>query len=151
MQFTRANPYAAYQKTGITTASQGKLVVMLYQGAVKALSSAYDCFSLDPVTKREIIKAPLIESYGKHVLKAQEIIGELQASLDMEKGGQISKNLMSLYIYFNQELTSASINKDKRKITFVLDMMKQLSSAWESASNTTTTTNVAQPAVNIQG
>ncbi len=151
MPFARGNPYAAYQKTGITTASQGKLVVMLYQGAVRELSAAADCFSFDSVSKTDSIKAPLIESYGKHVVKAQEIIGELQASLDMEKGGQISKNLMSLYIYFNQELTAASINKDKRKISFVLDMMRQLSSAWETASNTTTTTNVAQPVLNIQG
>jgi len=151
MPFGRSNPYAAYQNTGIKTASQGKLVVMLYQGAVKELSAANACFSIDESTKKETIKAPLIEAYGKHILKAQEIIGELQVSLDMEKGGQISTNLMSLYVYFNQELQSASIGRDKKKLTFVLDMMRQLTSAWETAASTTTTTNVAQPALNIQG
>lgn len=151
MQISRGSPYAAYQNTGIKTASQGKLVVMLYQGAVKALMSANDCFSIDEKTKKETIKAPLIETYGKQILKAQEIIGELQVSLDMEKGGDIAKNLLSLYVYFNQELQTASISRDRKKLTFVLDMMKQLSSAWETAANTTTTTNVAQPALNIQG
>jgi len=58
---------------------------------------------------------------------------------------------MSLYVYFNQELSAASITKDKKKLTFVLDMMRQLSSAWETAANSTQTTNVAQPALNIQG
>ncbi len=151
MQFRRGNPYAAYQDTGIKTASQGKLVVMLYQGAIRELSAANDCFSLDATTRQETIKPPLIEGFGKHILKAQEIIGELQVSLDMEKGGEIAKNLMSLYVYFNQELSAASITKDKKKLTFVLDMMRQLSSAWETAANSTQTTNVAHPALNIQG
>lgn len=151
MQFRRGSPYAAYQDTGIKTASQGKLVVMLYQGAIRELSAANDCFSLDATTRQETIKPPLIEGFGKHILKAQEIIGELQVSLDMEKGGEIAKNLMSLYVYFNQELSAASITKDKKKLTFVLDMMRQLSSAWETAANSTQTTNVAQPALNIQG
>ena len=69
----------------------------------------------------------------------------------MEKGGDLAKNLMSLYVYFNQELSAASITKDKKKVTFVLDMMRQLTSAWETAANSTQTTNVAQPTLNIQG
>lgn len=152
MQFVRrGNPYTAYQDTGIKTASQGKLVVMLYQGAVREISAAVDCFSMDPNTRQEIIKPQMIESFGKHILKAQELIGELQVSLNMEQGGEIAKNLMSLYVYFNQELSTASITKNKKKVTFVLDMMKQLASAWETAANRTQTTNVAQPTLNIQG
>ena len=145
MPFGTRNPYAAYQSTGIKTASQGSLVVMLYRGAVKELTAADACFGADGK-----IAAPLIEKYGKHVLKAQEIIGELQASLNMDVGDN-SNNLMSLYIYFNHELTTASINKDRKKLQFVLDMMRQLTGAWETAATTTTATNIAQPVVNIQG
>ena len=151
MPFNRGNPYAAYQKTGITTASQGKLVVMLYQGAVRELNAAVECFSTDPTTRADTIKPQLIEQFGKHVVRAQEIIGELQASLDMEKGVDIAQNLMSLYVYFNQELSDAVVHKDRKKITFVLDMMKQLLSAWETAASTTVATNEAHSAVNIQG
>ena len=34
------NAYTAYQKTNINTASQGRLVVLLYEGAIKQLSTA---------------------------------------------------------------------------------------------------------------
>ncbi|MEI5579582.1 flagellar export chaperone FliS, partial [Streptomyces brasiliscabiei] len=78
------------------TASPAELVVLLYEGAVKKLSSASSQFSADgtiPVSK--------IESFSVDVLRAQEIITELQVSLDMERGGELSRSLMSLYIYFN--------------------------------------------------
>ena len=41
------NPYAAYQTTAVKTASQGKLVVMLYQGAERELTSALNSFDSD--------------------------------------------------------------------------------------------------------
>ena len=47
--------------------------------------------------------------------KTQAIITELEVSLDMEKGGEIAKNLMALYVYFNEELMNAGINKNKEK------------------------------------
>ncbi len=141
------NPYAAYQKTAVSTASQGKLVVMLYQGVSRELTAARDCFDFDGN-----IAAANIEAYGKHILKAQEIINELQVSLDMERGGQISQNLMSLYVYFNHELMDANISKSKKKLDFVLDMIKQLGGAWETAvSNTAPAHQSIQPALNITG
>ena len=140
------NPYAAYQNAAVKTASQGKLVVLLYQGAEKELSSAYDCFEFG-----EKIPAANIENYGKHIVKAQEIINELQVSLDMDKGGQISQNLMSLYVYFNQELMTANINQDKKKLSFVLDMIKQLGAAWETASTKASAPQTVQQTLNIKG
>ena len=110
MAFT--NPYAAYQNTAVKTASQGKLVVMLYETAVKQLAAAIKCFD----EKTGKVPANTIETYSNHIMKTQEIINELQVSLDMDKGGQIAQNLMSLYVYFNRELMDANINKDKEKI-----------------------------------
>ena len=55
-------------------------------------------------------------------------------SLDMDAGGDISKNLMSLYIYFNQELLNISISHDREKITFIQDMLMQLRDAWAEAA-----------------
>lgn len=142
------NPYAAYQTTAVKTASQGKLVVLLYQGVVRELSAAQQCF--DPSEK---LPATEIEAFGKHIMKAQEIINELQVSLDMDKGGQIAQNLMSLYVYFNKELMNASINQDKTKLQQILDMIKDLCSAWEAASQNTAADSVpqAQRTLNITG
>ena len=141
------NPYAAYQTTAVKTASQGKLVVMLYQGMEKELSAAKKCFGDD-----DKIPASNIEAYGKHIMKTQEIINELQVSLDMEKGGQIAQNLMSLYVYFNQELTSANINQDKKKLSFIVDMIRQLTAAWETADiQADTSSQRVQQTLNIKG
>lgn len=140
------NPFAAYQTTAVKTASQGKLVVMLYQGAEKELSAALSCFDNDGT-----ILAPSIEKFGKHVMKAQEIINELQVSLDLDKGGQIAQNLMSLYVYFNKELMNVNINQDKEKLAFVLNMIKQLGEAWETAAKTSDYTPQEQRTLNITG
>lgn len=142
------NAYAAYQNTGIKTASQGKLIVLLYEGVVKNLTAAENYFGADGK-----IEAKDIEKFGSYIMKAQDIISELQVSLDMEKGGQIATNLMSLYVYFNQELMSASINKDKKKLDFVLNMMTQLSGAWSIAasSEANTAPKTGLSGLNIQG
>lgn len=147
MGFTN-NPYNAYQTTAVKTASQGKLIVMLYQGAVKELTSALNCFQDD-----DTIAARQIEKFGRHIMKTQEIINELQVSLDMEKGGQIAQNLMSLYVYFNKELMTVSIGKDKNKLMFIINMIRELCSAWEVAANTNTNAapQKAQQTLNITG
>lgn len=139
--------YNAYKKASVNTASQAELVVLLYEGAVKKLSSASSKFAADGK-----IPVAQIESFSADVLRAQEIITELQVSLDMEKGGDLSRNLMSLYLYFNDQLRSANISKSKDKIDFVLNMMSQLSESWRqaAASTSATTPTQRQPALNIE-
>lgn len=126
------NAYSAYQKTNINTASQGRLVVLLYEGAIKHLNNALTLLESDGK-----IKPQNIEQFGIHIQKAQAIITELQVSLDMEKGGDIAKNLMSLYLYFNEQLMSATINKDRTVIQFVLDKLTDLADSWRQISNST--------------
>lgn len=142
--------YSAYQKTNVTTASQGKLVVLLYEAAVKNLNSA-----LSLMDSEEKIKPCDIENFTKFIQKTQSIITELQVSLDMEKGADISKNLMSLYIFFNSELTSAIFNHSREKIEFVKKMMNELLSAWRTASNSVSNapanTSLRESTLNITG
>jgi len=76
-----------------------------------------------------------IEQFGIHLQKTQAIITELECSLDMEKGGDIAKNLMSLYLYFNEELSNAVVSHDKAKIEFVLKMMDELVVSWRVVAN----------------
>ncbi len=140
--------YSAYQKTNVTTASQGKLVVLLYEAAVKNLNSALSL--LGPEDK---LKPGDIESFGKYLQKVQAIITELQCSLDMEKGGEIAKNLMSLYLYFNSELTSVTFNHSSEKIKFIAHQMNELLGAWRTASssvaNAPANTAMQQSTLNI--
>ena len=140
--------YTAYKNTNIRTASQGHLVVLLYEGAVRQLTAAAALFD-----SADTVKARDIEKFNNCLQKAQAIITELQVSLDMEKGGESAKNLMSLYIYFNNELMSANINRDKKKVDFVLSMMTELSGAWRQAAHSTANAPAAPVAnaLNIEG
>ena len=139
--------YAAYQNTNIKTASQGKLVVLLYEAAVKNLKNAESL-----IDEENKIKPSNMEKFGKFLQKAQAIITELQVSLDMEKGGEIAKNLMSLYIYFNQELISVNIKHDKTKLEYIEQQMSELLKAWKEASASASQTPVQHTqALSIEG
>ena len=142
------NAYAAYQKTNVNTASQGRLVVLLYEGAVKHLKAAINLFD-----ENDKLKAGDIEQFGIHLQKTQAIITELQVSLDMEKGGDIARNLMSLYVYFNEELMDATISHNKQKIEFVLNKIDDLAGAWRTIANSTANAPAAKVAstLNIVG
>lgn len=142
------NAYTAYQRNNVNTASQGRLVVLLYEGAIKHLNGALSLIEDDGK-----IKACNIEQFGIHLQKTQAIITELQVSLDMEKGGDIAKNLMSLYMYFNEELVDATINHKKTKIQFVLKMITELADSWRMVANSTANAPAAKVAnaLNIVG
>ena len=142
------NAYAAYQKTNVNTASQGRLVVLLYEGAVKHLKAAINLFGQD-----DKLKPGDIEQFGIHLQKTQAIITELQVSLDMEKGGDIARNLMSLYVFFNEELMDATISHNKAKIEIVLKMTDELAESWRVIANSTANAPAAKVAnaLNIVG
>ena len=140
--------YNAYRDTNVKTASQGRLIVLLYEGAVKQLTLANSMFD-------ENGKLPVrsIEAFGKAILKAQEIITELQVSLDMEKGGEIAKNLMSLYIFLNKELTETNISKDQKRLEPIMKMISDLCESWRqaAASSANAPQTQVQQTLNIQG
>ena len=71
----------------------------------------------------------------------------------MEKGGEIARNLMSLYLYFNEELLDANINKNKTKLQFIAKMMNELAESWRIIANSTANAPKAkvQNTVNIVG
>ena len=138
------NAYNVYRETSVKTASQGKLLIMLYQEAVKQLGNA--CDFIDDNGK---ILPQNIEKFGKCIQKTQEIISELMVSLDMEKGGEIAKNLMSLYVFFNAELMNANISKDKAKIQNIKKMLFDLLGAWNVAVESTAPVSSPTTRLNI--
>lgn len=117
------NPYNQYKQTQITTANQGKLIVMLYDGAIKFLTIALD--NMEP-KKYDIV--------NNNIIKAQDIVTELLLSLNMDEGGEISRNLFSLYMYFKKQLLEANIKKDPQIITHIIKLLKDLRDAWDQIS-----------------
>lgn len=139
----------AYRETRVRTASQGTLIIMLYDEAIKQLGAALVLLD-DNFTKMP----SRIEQTSNHILKAQEIITELAASLDMASGGEIATNLLSLYSFFNQQLLEANFEKKPEKITSVRNLMDQLRMAWVEIINNTAVPTLLQSApsgINIAG
>ena len=121
------NAISTYKETRVKTASQGQLIIMLYDEAVKHLDRALELLGINSGGKKD---PGNIEKISKSILKAQEIITELTVSLDFEQGGEIAKNLFSLYSWFNKELLEANIQQDLRKVTTVRNQMHELRNAW---------------------
>jgi flagellar protein FliS len=134
------NALSAYRETRIKTASQGQLVVMLYDEALKHLDRGLELLSLNASEKKDPGK---IEHVNKAILKTQDIITELMVSLDFDQGGEISKNLFSLYTWFNKELLEANIKQDSRRLTVIRNMISDLRAAWSEIAGKNTAKSVA--------
>jgi flagellar protein FliS len=144
-----SNALSAYRETRIKTASQGQLIIMLYDEAVKQLDHGLELLELNAVGKKDPGR---IEQISKAILKTQEIITELMVSLDFEQGGEIARNLFSLYTWFNQELLEANIGQDPRRIADIRNMLNELRGAWnEIAAKHSMDGNRPSTGVNIAG
>lgn len=110
-----------YQETSVTTQSKGRLVVMLYDGAVKFLKLAI-----------KGIENGDSEGKGKYISKAQGIINELNTVLDMEVGGEMAMNLRKLYLFMNSHLSEANTQQDAKKIEEVIKLLEELNQGWKA-------------------
>jgi flagellar secretion chaperone FliS len=114
--------FQAYKRTDVITADPKKLVIMCYDGAVYNLKLAKAKFY-----------ARDYEAKGKAIQNALEILNELRAALDFDKGGDIARNLDSLYAFWTQHIIKADQNKDPRGLDQVAAMLEEIKSALEEA------------------
>lgn len=123
----------AYTKVDVETASQGKLVIMLFNGAIKRAEEA----------KRQLEKG---KNDGVHnnLIRAQEIISELRASLDM-KQGEVARNLDRLYEYFQHLLVTANIRKSDAPIDECVSLLVGMRDTWQEAFRKAAETPGAEP------
>ncbi len=119
-----ATGYArTYRANAILTASPGQLVLMLYDGALKAIALAREAFDNPEDPKR-------IETINTQLLKAQAIIGELQNGLNLEAGGEFARTMHRLYDYHNGRLLEANIRKQVEPVVEVERLVRELRDAW---------------------
>ncbi len=104
-----------YKQMQIKTANPGKLLLMLYQGAAKFMKLA-----------KKNIKEGKIEESHKNIIKAQNIILELQSTLNKEQGGEIALQLESLYDFIYRELIQANLNKNTKHLDNVIPLVEEL-------------------------
>ncbi|MDP2762184.1 MAG: flagellar export chaperone FliS [Sideroxyarcus sp.] len=121
----------AYNKvgveSGVISADPVKLISMLYQGALLAISNA----------KNGMMRKD-IPAKGAAISKAIAIIGEgLNASLDKKVGGDLAQNLSSLYDYMVMRLVAANLNNDLDALDEVARLLNDLKGAWDSIRQST--------------
>jgi flagellar protein FliS len=142
------NASSTYKETKIKTASQGQLIIMLYEEAVRQLTLAIEMLELKNANKKIHDK---IEKINKAIMKAEEIITELMVSLDFDQGGDVAKNLFSLYSWFNKELLEAGISQDVERIKTVKNMFMELHDSWKKIVHTVESENREAVGLNIAG
>ena len=116
---TYGNYQNAYKKASVNTLDQNKLIIMLYDGAIKNASFAV-----------EHMKSEEVEKVHDYLIKTKNIVTELMATLNMDQGGDIAKNLQSLYSYMFGQLIEANMEKKPEPVIVVIDLLKELRAAW---------------------
>lgn len=114
------NAYHQYKENSVFTASPEELTLMLYNGLIKFIMQA-----------RNAIDERSIEKTNSGIIRAEEIIIEFRATLDMKHG--ISHELDLIYEYIYTRLIDANIKKDKVILDEVLDLAKDLRDTWAQA------------------
>ena len=113
---------ATYESLQIETAGPEQLLLMLYDGAIRFLNEAIRAMAEE---NWEVSNAKLI--------KAQNIVSELMASLDMKLAGELGKNLFKLYDYLHYRLVQANMKRDVAMIDEVLTHLRDLRLTWAEA------------------
>lgn len=108
-----------YMENRIRSANQMELVIILYEGAIQQLSEA-----------KTAIQLGMIERKTSAINLCSRFITEMQAALDLEKGGLIAASLSRLYRYFQQCLVEANMRNSMERVDEVQDLLRGLLDSW---------------------
>ena len=116
------NVYQKYQNQAIQTASREKILLLLYEAAIKFTKKAITAAETKDIAGR-----------GENIGRAYDIIMELNNTLDHKIGGEIAKNLEQLYMFITERLTQGNIKNDPQPLREALKIMETLYSGWVEA------------------
>ena len=111
-----------YKKTSVDTASKAQILLMLYQAAIKNCRKSIKAIEDNNIAKK-----------GESIGKLQDIVIELNNSLDFSVDGNIAKELSRLYDFILYASTQANMNIDKEPLEGCLDVLMTLYDGWEKA------------------
>jgi flagellar protein FliS len=117
----------AYRRVESESRSPLELVVMMYDGALRFLEEASDAVERGDLRAR-----------AHAVSRTLAIIGELQNTLDVEKGGAVADQLDDLYTYLTSRLLDVALKQDVTAIEEARKLLSPIRDAWSQISNTQT-------------
>jgi flagellar protein FliS len=107
----------------VQTADPGRLVLMLYDGAIVFLERALQAFG-----QEDFVESAGVVHYN--ISRARDILVELQTCLNREQGGEFADTMWRLYDYLNDLLTRGNCQKDPAAVHEVLFRVRVLRDAW---------------------
>lgn len=114
--------YKKYKQTAITSASKEKLLLMMYEGAIK-----YTKMAITSLENKQI------KEKCEYIGKSYDIILELNNTLDHKVGGDLAVRLEQLYNYMNEQLMQANMKNDIEPLKVVLKLLETLNEGWVGA------------------
>jgi flagellar protein FliS len=115
--------YRVYEHAHVTTADRGRLLLMLYEGAINFLREAER-----RMQEGDEVKARLFQG------RAFQIIAELMNTLDHEVGGELATNLHRLYTFMLRHLTEGNLQKSPQHFDDVARLLSILHDAFTQAA-----------------
>lgn len=119
-----AKKLASYRSVSVDTASPGKLILMLFDGALRFLHTAEDGFRQNDLRVRQ-------ETIHNNIIKAQNIILELQRCLNVRDGGEFAVNMFRLYDFMLTRLIESNNKKDPEGVRVVIQLLGEIRGAWD--------------------
>ncbi|MFT9849584.1 flagellar export chaperone FliS [Aneurinibacillus sp. REN35] len=112
------NPAQAYRSNQVTTATQGDLTFMLYNGAIKFIKQA-----------KQEIEANNLQYAHNHIVRVQDILKELILTLNPKV--EISEQFLTMYDYMMNRMIEANVNKDKAILDEVESFFIEFRDVWK--------------------
>jgi flagellar protein FliS len=123
-----AAQYRAVRSHGLVAdASPTKLVQVMFEHILSELATAQGRMER---IRNNLPLADVIAK-GKSMGKAVRLINHLNATLDMERGGQIAENLRALYEYMMSRLTLANATNDARIVSEAASLVRTIKAGWD--------------------
>ncbi len=132
------NPWQAYRQIATQTAPPGQLVLMLYDGAIRFSERALAGFACTDPGERNM-------TINNNLLRATDIVRELNVCLDTDAGGQLAQTLRDLYSYMERRLVESNMKKRRGGVDEVVVHLKTLRDAWA-----TMLANQGQPEAGVE-
>ena len=124
----KAAQYRAVRSHGLVAdASPTRLVQIMFEGVLSHLATARG--SMERIKDNRPLNDVIAK--GNAMGKAVALIGQLNGTLDMQRGGQIAENLRALYEYMVNRLTLANATNDVRVVAEVAGLVAEVKSGWD--------------------
>jgi len=108
-----------YRTARTQTASPVRVLVQLYDGAIRFLQEAKSAIPEKDMAKK-----------GVAISKAYAIVAELSATLDNDKAPELCEQLAGLYDFSLHEITQANIENDAARLDGPISVLSELRDAW---------------------